>query len=219
MRIYLAPKALIIEEMGYLPLDEMGATIFFQLASARYERGRIIRTPNKSYADWGSICCDPIIATAILERLLHHSTTVNIRGESFRLKEPRRAGVLLQPEDQREERPTVDAAAADRFRGKSKRSRGWGFQAWADLSIRWARAGRKKPGALSAVAPGPHRLDESAAEDSLAGCSPAWLASASPADLMLINTVAEQKNSTSTRVGNFQPAKWGNLHSALTDAT
>jgi len=55
----------VIDRMGYLPLDEMGATIFFQLASARYERGSIILTSNKSYGDWGSIFGDPIIATAI----------------------------------------------------------------------------------------------------------------------------------------------------------
>ena len=71
MRVYLAPKVLIIDEMGYLPLDELGATIFFQLVSARYERGSIILTSNKSYGDWGSIFGDPIIATAILDRLLH----------------------------------------------------------------------------------------------------------------------------------------------------
>jgi len=82
MRVYIAPKVLIIDEMGYLPLDDLGATIFFQLVSARYERGSIILTSNKSYGDWGSIFGDPIIATAILDRLLHHSTTINIRGES-----------------------------------------------------------------------------------------------------------------------------------------
>src|SRR5437899_1089671 len=70
LRIYLAPKVLIIDEMGYLPLDEMGATIFLQLVSARYERGSIILTSNKSYGDWGSIFGDPIIATAILDRML-----------------------------------------------------------------------------------------------------------------------------------------------------
>jgi DNA replication protein DnaC len=94
MRIYLAPKVLVIDEMGYLPLDDMGATIFFQLVSARYERGSIVLTSNKSYGEWGSIFGDPIIATAILDRLLHHSTTVNIRGESYRLKERRKAGLL-----------------------------------------------------------------------------------------------------------------------------
>jgi len=54
--------------MGYLPLDELGATIFFQLVSARYQRGSIILTSNKSYGDWRSIFGDPIIATAILDR-------------------------------------------------------------------------------------------------------------------------------------------------------
>jgi DNA replication protein DnaC len=94
LRVYLAPKLLVIDEMGYLPLDEMGATIFFQLVSARYERGSIIVTSNKSYSEWGSIFGDSIIATAILDRLLHHSTTVNIRGESYRLKERRKAGLI-----------------------------------------------------------------------------------------------------------------------------
>src|SRR5579859_774683 len=94
MRVYLGPKLLVIDEMGYLPLDEMGATIFFQLVSARYERGSIIVTSNKSYGEWGSIFGDSIIATAILDRLLHHSMTINIRGESYRLKERRRAGLI-----------------------------------------------------------------------------------------------------------------------------
>jgi DNA replication protein DnaC len=99
MRIYLAPKVLIIDEMGYLPLDDLGATIFFQLVSARYERGSIILTSNKSYGDWGSIFGDPIIATAILDRLLHHSTTINIRGESYRLKDRRKAGLFPPAEE------------------------------------------------------------------------------------------------------------------------
>lgn len=118
MRVYLAPKVLIIDEMGYLPLDELGATIFFQLVSARYERGSIILTSNKSYGDWGSIFGDPIIATAILDRLLHHSTTINIRGESYRLKDRRRAGLLPRPEDL----PPVqlDSADAQNSRGKRK---------------------------------------------------------------------------------------------------
>src|SRR5439155_15576763 len=98
LRVYLTPKVLVIDEMGYLPLDAVGATILFQLVSARYERGSIILTSNKSYGEWGSIFGDSILATAIpgalWARLLHHSTTVNIRGESYRLKERRKAGLL-----------------------------------------------------------------------------------------------------------------------------
>lgn len=107
MRVYLAPKVLIIDEMGYLPLDDLGATIFFQLVSARYERGSIILTSNKSYGEWGSIFGDPIIATAILDRLLHHSTTINIRGESYRLKERRKAGLIPLPDRQQSETTTM----------------------------------------------------------------------------------------------------------------
>jgi DNA replication protein DnaC len=99
MRVYLAPKVLVIDEMGYLPLDSLGTTIFFQLVSARYERGSIVLTSNKSYGDWGAIFGDPIIATAILDRLLHHSTTINIRGESYRLKDRRRAGLVAGREE------------------------------------------------------------------------------------------------------------------------
>jgi DNA replication protein DnaC len=97
LRHYLKPKVLVIDEVGYLPLDTVGATIFFQLVSARYERGSIILTSNKSYADWGQVFGETTIATAILDRLLHHSTTVNIRGESYRLKERKRAGLLSSP--------------------------------------------------------------------------------------------------------------------------
>ena len=100
MKVYLAPKVLVVDEMGYLPLDDLGATIFFQLVSARYERGSIILTSNKSYGDWGGVFGDPIIATAILDRLLHHSTTINIRGESYRLKDRRRAGLLSSREQE-----------------------------------------------------------------------------------------------------------------------
>ena len=94
MQVYTRPRVLIIDEIGYLPLDATGASLFFQLISARYERGSIILTSNKSYSEWGAVFGDPIIASAILDRLLHHSTTINIRGESYRLKERRKAGLL-----------------------------------------------------------------------------------------------------------------------------
>jgi len=113
MKVYLAPKVLVIDEMGYLPLDDLGATIFFQLVSARYERGSIILTSNKSYGDWGGVFGDPIIATAILDRLLHHSRSINIRGESYRLKDRRRAG-LLPAQDQHGQNSAELSAARGR---------------------------------------------------------------------------------------------------------
>lgn len=91
------PKLLIIDELGYLPLSRLEASLFFRLIVRRYERASLILTSNKSFLDWGEIFNDHILATAILDRLLHHSTTLNIKGESFRLKEKRRAGLLGQP--------------------------------------------------------------------------------------------------------------------------
>src|SRR5881227_1066293 len=119
MRVYLAPKVLIIDEMGYLPLDDLGATIFFQLVSARYERGSIILTANKSYGEWGSIFGDSIIATAILDRLLHHSTTINIRGESYRLKDRRKAG-LVPPRGQQGAEVAARSLASDSVTPKTR---------------------------------------------------------------------------------------------------
>ncbi len=98
LKSLLRPKLLIIDELGYLPLDQQAATWLFELVSRRYERGAIILTSNKSYGDWGSIFPDIALATAILDRLLHHSTTITIRGESYRLKDKRRAGVFPPPE-------------------------------------------------------------------------------------------------------------------------
>ena len=92
------PKLLILDEIGYLPIDPLGANLFFQLVSRRYERGSIIVTSNQSLTNWGKVFGDPVIATAILDRLLHHSTILNVKGESYRLKEKRKAGLLTRSE-------------------------------------------------------------------------------------------------------------------------
>jgi len=88
------PKVLIIDEIGYLPLSSFEASLFFRLVVRRYERASMVVTSNKSFLDWGEVFSDPVLATAILDRLLHYSTTLNIKGESYRLKEKRRAGLL-----------------------------------------------------------------------------------------------------------------------------
>lgn len=94
LKLYSQPKLLLIDEIGYIPVDRHGAHLFFQLISRRYERGAIILTSNRGFGQWGEVFGDPVIATAILDRLLHHSITVNIKGESYRLKEKRKAGLL-----------------------------------------------------------------------------------------------------------------------------
>jgi DNA replication protein DnaC len=88
------PQLLICDEIGYLPIDRQGANLFFQLVSRRYERGSIIISSNQSLGAWGEVFGDTVIASAILDRLLHHSITINIKGESFRLKEKLKAGLL-----------------------------------------------------------------------------------------------------------------------------
>ncbi|HON87322.1 MAG TPA: IS21-like element helper ATPase IstB [Bacillota bacterium] len=94
MKVYISPRLLIVDEIGYMLLDQLGATILFQLVTQRYEKGSMILTSNKGFAEWGEIFGDSVLAAAILDRLLHHSTTINIRGESYRLREKRRAGLL-----------------------------------------------------------------------------------------------------------------------------
>src|SRR5437763_14581332 len=91
------PKVLILDEIGYLPLSREEASLFFRLVVRRYERASLVVTSNKSFLDWGEIFQDHVLATAILDRLLHHATTLNIKGESYRLKEKRRAGLLGRP--------------------------------------------------------------------------------------------------------------------------
>ena len=93
-RVYLAPKVLIIDEFGVWPDDRTAATALFTLISARYERGSIVLTSNKGFAAWGEVLGDTVIATAILDRLLHPSHVLNIRGESYRLREKKRAGLF-----------------------------------------------------------------------------------------------------------------------------
>jgi DNA replication protein DnaC len=88
------PQLLILDEMGYVPLDQRSAQFLFRLISRRYQKGSIILTSNKSYGQWGDVVSDYVLATAMLDRLLHYSTTMNIRGESYRLREKRKAGVF-----------------------------------------------------------------------------------------------------------------------------
>lgn len=93
LRIYTQPKLLICDEVGYLPLDALDAANFFRLVSERYEHGSMIITSNTSFAQWGTLFGDSVLASALLDRLLHHATTVNIRGNSYRMKDKLKAGL------------------------------------------------------------------------------------------------------------------------------
>jgi len=94
LRIYLAPKVLVVDEFGFWPYDREAATAFFTLVSAMYEKGSIILTSNKGFGEWGELLGDTVIASAVLDRLLHHSHVLNIRGESYQLWEKRQDGLF-----------------------------------------------------------------------------------------------------------------------------
>lgn len=87
LNAYLRPAVLLVDEVGYLPLDRTEANMVFQLVSRRYERGSMIITSNKSFAEWGGVLGDDVLATAILDRLLHHCDVLSINGPSYRLKD------------------------------------------------------------------------------------------------------------------------------------
>jgi DNA replication protein DnaC len=98
LKMFTVPRLLLIDEIGYLPIDRVGANLFFQLISRRYEKGPMILTSNQSFGAWGEVFGDRVIATAILDRVLHHAITVNIRGNSYRLKEKLKAGLIRAEE-------------------------------------------------------------------------------------------------------------------------
>jgi DNA replication protein DnaC len=87
LRRYLTPRVLVIDEIGYTKLTTEQSQSFFELVRDRYEKGPIILTSNTSFAEWGSLLGDEVLATALLDRLLHHAEVITISGKSFRMKD------------------------------------------------------------------------------------------------------------------------------------
>ena len=88
LKKYLSPRLLICDEVGYLPIDQRGADLLFQVISQRYERGSLVLTTNKAFKQWASIFNnDSTLTSAVLDRLLHHAQTVVIEGGSYRMKD------------------------------------------------------------------------------------------------------------------------------------
>lgn len=91
---FAKPKLLIIDELGYLPFEKRSAHLFFQLVSRRYERGSLLITTNQAVTQWGTVFGDDVTAAALLDRLLHHAHTLMIQGDSYRLRQKRKAGMF-----------------------------------------------------------------------------------------------------------------------------
>jgi DNA replication protein DnaC len=87
LRTYTAPDCLVIDELGFLPIDRLGADLLFQVVSGRYERGSVILTSNRAFKEWGSVFNDSTVAAAIIDRLAHRSEVIIIEGKSYRLPE------------------------------------------------------------------------------------------------------------------------------------
>src|SRR5436305_10224783 len=86
IRFLCRTSLLIVDEIGYLPVIPGGGNLFFQLVNARYEKGAMILTSNRGFAEWGEVFGDPVVATALLDLLLHHAVVIQIEGASYRLR-------------------------------------------------------------------------------------------------------------------------------------
>lgn len=120
IRFFTRNALLIVDEIGYLPLQSGGANLFFQLVNARYERGAMILTSNRGFGEWGEIFGDVVVATALLDRLLHHAIVIAIEGNSYRLRQHAK----LVPEQLRGAAVRVPRVAPEpRRRGRPRKER------------------------------------------------------------------------------------------------
>jgi DNA replication protein DnaC len=111
LRTLVSPSLMVVDEIGYLPISRTGAQLFFQLMSRRYEHASTVLTSNKSFEEWGDVFGDEVMAAALIDRLVHHCHIVNIRGNSFRMREHRALASRLAPPP-----PSAPAATAARPR-------------------------------------------------------------------------------------------------------
>jgi DNA replication protein DnaC len=118
LRFLCRPQLLIVDEIGYLPVIAGGASLVFQLVNARYERGAMILTSNRGFAEWGDIFGSPVVAAALLDRLLHHAIVIQIEGASYRLRQH----ADLIPENLRV-RPPAPPQPSPRRRGRPPKDR------------------------------------------------------------------------------------------------
>jgi len=88
LKTYVRPQVLLLDELGYLPIDKRGADLLFQVVAARYESGSIVLTTNRTFREWGTLFdVDNTLATALIDRLMHHGEALVIKGDSYRMKD------------------------------------------------------------------------------------------------------------------------------------
>jgi DNA replication protein DnaC len=92
------PSLLVVDEIGYVPIRQTGAMLFFQLMSRRYEHASTVLTSNKGFDEWGEVLGDEVMAAALIDRILHHCHIVNIRGNSYRMRHHTEVWKALHPQ-------------------------------------------------------------------------------------------------------------------------
>lgn len=107
MKTLVFPSLLVVDEIGYLPVSRTGAMLFFQLMSRRYEHASTVLTSNKSFAEWGEVFGDEVMAAALIDRLVHHGHLVNIRGNSYRMRRHAELRSVLTPHTATGEQTTI----------------------------------------------------------------------------------------------------------------
>ena len=112
LKTLVFPSLLVVDEIGYLPITRTGAMLFFQLMSRRYERASTVLTSNKSFEEWGDVFGDEVMASALIDRLVHHCHIVNIRGNSYRMKHHAALAAALRPDS--DERPPTTTRRSPR---------------------------------------------------------------------------------------------------------
>jgi DNA replication protein DnaC len=105
LKTLIVPALLVVDELGYLPITRTGAMLFFQLMSRRYEHASTVLTSNKGFEDWGEVFGDDVMASALIDRLVHHCHIVNIRGNSYRMRRHADLQQLLSPQSPPARRP------------------------------------------------------------------------------------------------------------------
>ena len=154
LRALTHPALLVVDEIGYLPVTRTGKTLFFQLINERYERASTVPTPNKAFEEWEAIVGDEVMAAALLDRLLRHCQIVNIRGNSYRMRQRSDLAQAL-PQVPARKNPEQGRLPKPRRPGEAARASGAGSRSLRSLRPRPTRPSRNSPPATYPTATPP----------------------------------------------------------------
>jgi DNA replication protein DnaC len=120
LKTLVFPSLLVVDEIGYLPISRTGAMLFFQLMSRRYEHASTVLTSNKGFEEWGDVFGDEVMASALIDRLVHHCHIVNIRGNSYRMKNHAEVSAALRSQLHSQRTTADQSSSRTRRRGRQE---------------------------------------------------------------------------------------------------